>query len=105
MQSSIMASNLRYVLKNPETIVYAVAFQDSVHPRYSDAAIISITDLPGKLGDFDNCIGADRFLFACQANVCGQFKPISLSEPKPARYRTLDHALEFSRADPEEVKA
>jgi len=85
---------LRFTLRSTDFSVVGVAFDDPKSEQHTQAAILSITEVPGsqviykdKEGVF---IGSNGFLRACQFAVQGKFPVLFLPEPKA----TLDLSLE-----------
>ncbi len=96
---------LRNTMKNDRITVIGVAFgkmfpTTSEETRKREAATLSISEVPGTQVVFEGfCIGEVGFRKACERAVEGDFPLIKLKEPKPAYWRTLNEALELSKAD------
>lgn len=88
---------LRYALKVVKPIVVGVAFEDANNPTHTKTAIASIRDVPGTQVVFDDFIGEEGFLKACEFAAEGNLPAIELKKPKSTRVRTLDEAIERSK--------
>ena len=69
---------LRNVLRDNQIVVFGIAFEDKDKPINTEAAVLSIIRVPGTQVVFDNYIGADGFLRACQDAVEGKLPEIKL---------------------------
>jgi phosphoribosylcarboxyaminoimidazole (NCAIR) mutase len=91
---------LRFNLRSTDFPVIGVAFDDPVNEQHTQAAILSITEVPGtqvvyKDGQ-DLFVGHNGFLKACQFAVCGKFPIIFLPEPRATLDLSLNDALVLS---------
>ncbi len=87
---------LRYTLRNNSVRVIGVAFRDESQARRTQAAVLSITEVPGTQVAFEDYIGADGFYRACQKAAQGELGVIKLPEPKPAKDFRLEEAVSLS---------
>ncbi|MFA4942814.1 MAG: AIR carboxylase family protein [Patescibacteria group bacterium] len=98
---------LRYTLKDKRIVVLGVAIEDLNSKRHTEAAVLSITEVPGtqvvfregdsKLtGQNAIFIGRQGFLRACMLAAEGDFKKIELPEAKPPMDLTLDAAIKMA---------
>jgi phosphoribosylcarboxyaminoimidazole (NCAIR) mutase len=88
---------LRYRLKNTTIPVIGVAIQDGENHLHNQAAILSITQVPGtqvifKNGD-EEFFGEKGFLAACKFAATGTFPVITLKKPPESFEMSLDEAL------------
>lgn len=89
---------LRYNLRSTDFPVIGVAFEDVKNERHTQAAILSITEVPGTqvvyqddvIGFF---IGINGFVRACWFAAKGYLPEVSLPEPKPIMDLSLNEAL------------
>ena len=93
---------LRYKRHNDRVVVIGVAFEDEDNFKHTQAATLSITELPpGNQVVFNNFIGPRGFLDACRFAVNKQLPKIKL--PKPKQHRTgnvaqmLNEAIEIKK--------
>jgi len=87
-------SYLRYSLDNDRIVVIGVAFEDKENPQHTQAAILSITEVPRNQVVFDDFVGAEGFLKACRFAVEGELPKIKLPEAKSVVRRSVREALE-----------
>ena len=87
-------SYLRYTLHNQHLVVVGVAFEDKTNPKRTEVAVVSITEVPGTQAVFDNFVGEEGFLKACQFAVEGELPQIEYRSAPPRVERTLERALE-----------
>ncbi len=85
---------LRYTLQDTYVRVIGVAFQDEVQARRTQAAVLSITEVPGTQVIFNDYIGQDGFARACLLAAQGDLKQIFLRVAKPAMNLSLEEAIE-----------
>ncbi|MFA5644568.1 MAG: AIR carboxylase family protein [Patescibacteria group bacterium] len=92
---------LRYELKNDFTRVIGVAFEDKNNERHTQAAILSITEVPGTQVIFRKEFIGDHGLYrACQLAVSPELDDlpaIKLPTAKPPEDLSLAEALALSR--------
>jgi len=99
--TGICDAYLRYVLKDKRIVVIGVAFSNEGHSKATQAAVLSITHVPGtQVVFFDDFIGTGGFLRACKYAVERELPHIELKNPKGVAERTLKAAL----ADAEKKK-
>lgn len=89
---------LRYHLRSTSFPIIGVAFDDPKNGKHTQAAILSITEVPGTQVIYQDeiapFIGPGGFLRACQFAVETEvFLPIPLPEPKKALDLSLEEAL------------
>lgn len=89
---------LRNWYKNDHIVVYGVAIEDLKNPIHTQAAILSITELPGSEVIFDNYVGSEGCLQAAQDASRGVYPVIKLKEQKSAVRRTIAEAIEVGRS-------
>ncbi len=89
---------LRYTFKTPLMPIIGVAFEDPQNDKHTQAAILSITEVPGtqviyrdEQGEF---IGPQGFLRACKFAIFGDLPEMKIPSPKQALDLTLDQAIE-----------
>lgn len=85
---------LRYSWRDTKTQVIGVAFEDKKNPKNTEAAILSITQIPGGQTIFNGYVGEIGFFLACAAAVHGNFSKIQLKEAALPKIRTLDGAIQ-----------
>ena len=89
---------LRYTLGNTTTTVIGVAFVDPDNVDHTQAAMLSISEVPKTQVVFEDgkgqFVGKEGFTRACELAIHGEFPEITIPEPKPARTFTLDEAIE-----------
>jgi phosphoribosylcarboxyaminoimidazole (NCAIR) mutase len=88
---------LRYKMGDMRVPVIGVAFQGKT-PEQTQAAIISIQQVPGTQVIFDDYVGPVGFYRACKRAVEGNFPAIKAVQDKPVRIRTLADALKTARS-------
>ncbi len=89
---------LRYELKNNFTRVIGVAFEDENDDRHTQAAILSITEVPGTQVIYKNAmdemfVGLKGFLKACELAISPElnnFPDIKLPDARAAEDLSLD---------------
>jgi phosphoribosylcarboxyaminoimidazole (NCAIR) mutase len=91
---------LRYALRDKKIVVVGVAFRDVTNEKHTQAAILSITEVPGtqvlfKFRDRD-LVGIRGFLQACEIAATGELPEITLPTPKETMDLTLNEALEIA---------
>jgi len=84
---------LRYTLHNTKIVVVGVAFEDPREPKHTEAARLSITEVPGTQVVFNDLVGPEGFEAACRFVVAGKLPTIILKEPKPPREFSLEEAF------------
>jgi phosphoribosylcarboxyaminoimidazole (NCAIR) mutase len=95
---------LRYTLKNDRMVVIGVAFSDKAdkdNEQHTQAAILSITEVPGTQVIYKEggqvFVGEAGFVAACSFAVCCELPKLKLPEPKPTMDLSLEEALEISK--------
>jgi hypothetical protein len=88
---------LRYDLRDRRVLVVGVGFDDPVNPRYTQAAELSVSEVPGTQVVFedrqDKFIGSHGFLRSCEFAVHGNLPAIRLPESKPQEFFRLEEAI------------
>jgi len=91
---------LRYEIKTTKLPVIGVAFEDPQNSRHTEAAILSMTEVPGtqviyrdEKGIF---VGPNGFFHACQFAVAGKFPVIKLPPPKEPQDLMMGQAIELA---------
>lgn len=91
----------RFTLRNDQIVVIGVAFEDIENDRHTQAAFLSITEVPGTQVIFDDDgfpnIGPLGFERACVFAISEELPKIKLPEPKPTMDLTLEEALKISQ--------
>lgn len=89
---------LRNVLKDKDINVIGVAFEDQESNKNTEAACLSISQVPGTQVRFDNTsyVGEAGFTRACHEAVEENLYGITLEPIKPPKRLTFDKALELS---------
>jgi|SRR5680860_82904 len=91
---------LRYTLKNDRLVVIGVAFEDAKNEKHTQAAVLSMTEVPGTQVTFGNHgfanIGLSGFANACVFAATGELPKIKLPEPKPIMDLSLEEALKIA---------
>lgn len=88
---------LRYSLQDSHVRVIGVAFKDEVQARRTQAAVLSITEVPGTQVIFNDYIGPDGFVRACLLAIGGELKEITLPAPRPTLDMDLPEAIEKAK--------
>ena len=88
---------LRNTFKNDHILIIGVAIEDQDNPKHTQAAILSITELPGSSVVFHNFVGEEGCLRAAQYAAQGRYPLINLKEQKPPVCRSMEAALEIGR--------
>jgi len=88
---------LRYTLKTTNMPIIGVAFEDLENQKHTQAAILSISEVPGtqviyqdEKGEF---IGPDGFYRACKFAMMGKLPTIKLPSPKEIMDLDLTQAI------------
>ncbi len=93
---------LRYALENTKVVVIGVAFEDAKNPKHTQAAILSITEVPGTQVVFEDAegefSGPDGFRRACQFAVSGELPVLTIPEERPPVRFTLDEAIAIANS-------
>lgn len=93
---------LRYTLKNNRLVVIGVAFEDKQNERHTNAAILSVTEVPGTQVIFEDDgfpnVGESGFIRACVLAIDGDLPKIKIPEPRPTMDLSLEEALEISQS-------
>ncbi|MFH1866621.1 MAG: AIR carboxylase family protein [Patescibacteria group bacterium] len=87
---------LRYTLKNDQLVVVGVAFADPDNTVHTEAAKLSISEVPGTWVVFNNYVGRYGFFEACMFAVSADLPVIKLKKPKLLKRRTLVKAIEVA---------
>jgi phosphoribosylcarboxyaminoimidazole (NCAIR) mutase len=89
---------LRFHLKNATIPVIGVAFEDREKDLHTEAAILSITQVPGTQVIFEDAdgqfVGEDGFLAACEFAAQGKFPQLVLKEPPESMDFSIAEALQ-----------
>ena len=83
---------LRNTLNDTKIVVYGVAFEDSNEPLNTQAAVLSITRVPGLQLVYAG-VGSKGFRWACVEACSGTLPVITLMEIKPCQRRSLYDAI------------
>lgn len=90
---------LRYTIRNSRLVVIGVALEDKEIQKHTDAARLSISEVPGtqvvfkdEAGQFVGPLGFSR---ACKFAATRELPKITLPEPKPTMDLTLEKAIEI----------
>ena len=86
---------LRYKLQNDQIVVVGVAFADEQNHTHTQAACLSITEVPSTQVHFRGYVGSDGFQEACVFAARGELPKIKLPTAKPVKYFQLDEAIAF----------
>ncbi len=91
---------LRNELHNDKIVVIGAAFEDTnpetdpeVRRKHNQAAVLSITEVPGRKVVYDDFFGAEGFFRACQFAALGELPKIVLKDPPEPLSLTLNQAL------------
>lgn len=84
---------LRNWYRNDHIIVFGVAIEDPNDPVHTQAAVLSITQLPGSEVVFHNYVGSEGCLSAARHAVMGIYPVITLKDQKPAIRRSIEEAF------------
>lgn len=95
---------LRNLFRDSYIVIFGVAIADPKNSLHTQAAILSITELPGSEVVFNNYVGAEGCLRATQDAASGIYPVITLKEQKPAVQRSMREALEIGRKQREKMK-
>ena len=92
---------LRYVRKNKTIRIFAVAVEDIDNPKHTEAAKLSISEVPGNkmISQDENgkqFVGANGFLNACRMAVKEKLPKIALKAPPEYKRMFLQEAYELS---------
>ncbi|MEK7142667.1 MAG: AIR carboxylase family protein [Patescibacteria group bacterium] len=97
----ILDSYLRYEVADIQIVVVGVAFEDNDNPEHTQAAKLSISEVPGTQVVFGDAagqfVGADGFWRACQFAIDGELPTIILPEPRPPEHLTLEAAISAAK--------
>lgn len=85
---------LRKTLRDDRTVVIAVAFEDKADQEHTQAAIYSITCVPGSQMIFNRYIGEEGFTRACQDALTMELPKIKLTPAKLWERRTFLEAID-----------
>jgi len=99
---------LRYTLRNLEISVIGVAFEDLSNRDHTQAATLSITEVPKTQVIHQNesgrkFIGPSGFLNACQFAATKELPEIEIPEPVSSLTLTLTQALKIAREEKEKT--
>ena len=83
-------SHLRYDLRDDKIVIVGVAFADNTNIQHTNAAILSISDVPGTQVIFNKRehVGPEGMLKACQLAAEGELPKIVLPDPTKKPYGT-----------------
>lgn len=88
---------LRYTLGNMKLVVIGVAFEDPDNKNHTQAAILSITEVPGTQVVFEDqrgqFVGHGGFYHACKMAAVGDLPKIKLPTPKESMRLSIDEAI------------
>ncbi|MDD5527422.1 MAG: AIR carboxylase family protein [Patescibacteria group bacterium] len=88
---------LRYQLRDDKITAIGVAFEDLKNPLHTQAAILSITQVPGTKVIFEDAagqfVGSAGFTRACQYAATGQFPEITLKDPPETKDYSVEQAI------------
>lgn len=88
---------LRYTLEDDRIAVFGVGFQDKQNARHTQAAELSMTEVPGTQVSFGDSlgpyIGEGGFLRACENAIAVQLPAIKAPSARPVKRRTLEEAI------------
>jgi len=94
-------SHLRYDLGNDTISVIGVAFDDANYNRHTDAAILSISEVPGTQVIFDEKthVGANGMIHAVDIAINSKLPPITLPDlsKKPHGTFTFSNVLHIAK--------
>ena len=94
-------ARLRYILKNTQTVIVGVGFEDPANNIHTLAAKLSISEVPGTQvvhADNDgNFLGAEGFVRACRFAAAADLPKVTLPKPKPSQKRSFAETLEYIR--------
>jgi len=87
-------SHLRYDLRNDTISIIGVAFDDVSNDRHTNAAILSIDDVPDTQVIFDEKThtGANGMTHACNIAISGNLPKITLPDPSKKPHGTFTFA-------------
>ena len=86
---------LRNTLRDNRIRIFGVAFENKKNPEDTEAAISSITQVPGTQVVFNAYVGPDGFYRACFDAVSLDLKNIKLEDPKPVERLSGKEALKI----------
>jgi phosphoribosylcarboxyaminoimidazole (NCAIR) mutase len=89
----VIEAFLRYEKQNISVHVFGVALEDLNNPIHTQAAILSITQLPGIKVVYNGYIGSQGFYRACRDAVEDNLSAIQLPVAKEPLELTLETAL------------
>jgi len=89
----VIEAFLRYEKQNTSIHVFGVALEDPNNSTHTQAAILSITQLPGVEVIYDDYVGSQGFYRACRDAVQGNLPTIQLPAAKEPLELTLETAL------------
>jgi hypothetical protein len=88
---------LRYTLGDDRITVVGVGFEDKQNVRHTQAAELSMSEVPGTQVSFGDSLGSyigeGGFFRACENAISGQFPAIKSPSPRAAKRRTLQEAI------------
>lgn len=88
---------LRNVFKDSHIKVIGSAFEDTENAIHTQAAILSITEMPGSCVTFNNYVGETGFEEAVKLVIGGNdsdFREVIVKKPKLATCRSLELAIQ-----------
>ena len=93
---------LAHGLDNRRISVIGVGFEDFESARHTQAAELSISEVPDTRVIYQDAagpfMGSDGFLRACKLAVKGNFPKLGVRKSRQPKYRTLDQALAVAEA-------
>jgi|ERR1035437_343164 phosphoribosylcarboxyaminoimidazole (NCAIR) mutase len=91
---------LRYELKTMKVPIIGVAFKDELNNRHTEAAILSMTEVPGTQVTYRDengiFVGQGGFLRACKLAMSGNLPMVKLFEQKPVQDLSLEEAIQIA---------
>jgi phosphoribosylcarboxyaminoimidazole (NCAIR) mutase len=87
---------LRNTLKDKDIFVYGVAFDDQESRLNTDAAVLSVSRVPGTQAEFDGYVGENGFTRACRDAVEESLRELYVKPVKPPRRLTFDETLQLT---------
>lgn len=92
---------LRNWYRNDHIVIFGVAIEDPDYPVHTQAAVLSITQLPGSEVVFHDYVGSEGCLSAARHAVMGIYPVIYLKDQKPQIHRSIEEAALLGRLNAE----
>lgn len=86
---------LRNIFNDEHIVVFGVAIEDPKNTVHTQAAILSIMELPGAHVVYRDYVGENGCLRAAQDAVSGLYPVINRKTPKPPMSRSIHEAMEM----------